>query len=332
MYKHLVLLILIIILFILFIIKRKDTFYSAEFPYSTPAYLHQLEDSYFKNLSENHSDFKIKRDDYENLTQVPTLIFKSFDSCPNLYNLFHGFKLKTDGKWYRGENSEGITFRNECEKIFYNSSQFIRIEHPIIDIRAEDIEVDKSPSPSPSQSPSPSESISFKDTYQDFTFTGFKNSSNKKLNYMQLYDEEKRRFCNFEKELKQIFFGVKSDLKIDDIFRFVDFCFTQLCFGMIYIEHMKLTSNHYRVLPCPCKPGSFFILPERIRHQVSLEGKYYTRAKCNTCCLNLIVLFGEDFPDKFDFINSFSPKESCPDINVTFPTDEILDNIFPPDY
>ena len=98
---------------------------------------------------------------------------------------------------------------------------------------------------------------------------------------------------------------------MDDILRYVDFCFTQLCFGMIYIEKMLLTSNHYRVFPCPCRKGAFFILPERIRHQVSMEGKEYTRAKCNTCCLNLIVLFGTARPDKFDFIYEFAPVESC---------------------
>ena len=71
---------------------------------------------------------------------------------------------------------------------------------------------------------------------------------------------------------------------------------------------MKLLDNHYRVLPSPHEEGSFFILPERIRYQVAKEGKYYTRAKCNTTGLNIIVLFGNKFPEKFDYINKLQTK------------------------
>ena len=35
---------------------------------------------------------------------------------------------------FEREGTEGINFRNECEKIFYNASFFIRIEHPVIEI------------------------------------------------------------------------------------------------------------------------------------------------------------------------------------------------------
>ena len=35
-------------------------------------------------------------------------------------------------------NEKGIKFRNKCEQIFYNSNDFIRIEHPIIKIKSED--------------------------------------------------------------------------------------------------------------------------------------------------------------------------------------------------
>ena len=115
-------------------------------------------------------------------------------------------------------------------------------------------------------------------------------------------------FCHMEKIIKQINFGVKSDFTMEDIYRFVDYCFTQVCFGMIYIEDMKLLDNHYRVLPSPHDKGSFFILPERIRYQVAKEGKYYTRAKCNTTGLNIIVLFGNTFPEKFDYINKPQTK------------------------
>ena len=77
---------------------------------------------------------------------------------------------------------------------------------------------------------------------------------------------------------------------------------------------MKLTSNHCRVLPCPKKRGGFFILPERIRHQVQKEGKYYSRACCNCCGLNIIVLFGEKFPEKFDYI--YPHRQSVCEVDI----------------
>ena len=104
------------------------------------------------------------------------------------------------------------------------------------------------------------------------------------------------------------------DFTMEDILRFVDFSYTQLCYGMIYIEQMKLMGNHYRVFPSPVGKGSFFILPERIRHQVSKEGKYYTRAKCNTSSLNIIVLFGERMPEKFVYIYPNSQSDCSADI------------------
>ena len=89
---------------------------------------------------------------------------------------------------------------------------------------------------------------------------------------------------------------------------------------MIYIENMKLTSNHCRVFPVPVEKEHFHF-NERIRHQVSMQGKEYTRAKCNTCCLNLITLFGKSRPEKFDFIYEFDSSESC------YATSDILKKI-----
>ena len=303
MYK-VTLLVLLVILFYLLYKHQNEHFYRSEI-YKDDDFLESdSEEDHFKYMDRNISEFRIKSDDYGYLKQVPELKFLSYDTCPNLYNLFHGIKSKNQrGKYIRGENTQGIQFRNDCEKIFYNTTLFVRTEHPIIDIEAVDTadgsEEDESASP-----PSPS------GDYQNFTFDCLENTE-RTLSYLNKYNEEQKRFCNFEKELKQIFFKVKSNFDMDDILRYVDFCFTQLCFGMIYIEKMLLTSNHYRVFPCPCRKGAFFILPERIRHQVSMEGKEYTRAKCNTCCLNLIVLFGTARPEKFDFIYEFAPVESC---------------------
>lgn len=326
---------LCILLIILFVIKKVENFSAIYF--STGTFPVEHIDT-FKYLN-NRSEIPLNNDTYNDLKHIPKLVFKSFDKCPNLYNLFHGIKLKEDGKFTRGENSEGIRFRNECEKIFYNTTQFIRIEHPIINIEGEDIDPNPEPLIETFSTDETTETLRkriFKGRYQEFTFSPLKDES-EKINYLPDFDDNTKssddenvnmpRFCNFNKKVKEINFGVKSNFKLEDILRFVDYCYTQLCLGMIYIENMKLTSNHYRVFPCLCAPGSFFILPERIRHIASMEGKYYTRAKCNTCCMNLLVLFGRELPNKFDFIYKMENTGRCgePESNGIFKSEEELD-------
>ena len=82
------------------------------------------------------------------------------------------------------EGQEGIKFRNDCEKLFYNSSFFIRIEHPIIKIKGYDIKDS--------------------DQKQDFKFVIDGTRDLK-------YNKEKKdggEFCNDEMGIKQINFGV----------------------------------------------------------------------------------------------------------------------------
>ena len=302
MYKYITLVLLIVVLFVT-LKKNNEKFsdnYTDNSVYS-PSFEKIKDEGYFKYLNKEISILDLSQDKYNNLRRVPILFFESFKNCPNLYYLFNDLRKFENGKLERGEGTEGINFRNECEKIFYNSSSFIRIEHPIIEIEA--IEV-----------------VSKK---QNMIFKAGKNDDlNLEYNLKKLESQESLSpsyppsyICNNEKEIKQINFQVKSDFTLEDIYKFVDYCFTQLCFGMIYIEYMKLVSNHYRVLPCPRKKGGFFILPERIRHQVSKEGKYYTRAKCNCCSLNLIVLFGDHLPEKFDYIYPNAPSTCLPVFN-----------------
>lgn len=303
-----ILILIIIVVFILLFLRRNTDFFgnfTRDSVYTdSPSW---IEDSPFKYLNQEISMFSIDSNNYNTLHRTPKLTFESYDSCPNLYSLFHNIKVKdANGNLQRGEGTEGINFRNECEKVFYNASFFIRIEHPVIEIEGKQVTDDK----------------------QNFIFNA---SPNLELEYNLKQMEDQTHLpsfypsnykCGIEKEIKQINFGVKSDFTLEDIYRYVDYCYTQLCFGMIYIEFMKLTSNHYRVLPCPRRKGGFFILPERIRHQVQKEGKYYTRAKCNCCGLNIIVLFGEKFPEKFDYIYPNSPSDCEIDIEST------IDNIF----
>ena len=107
-----------------------------------------------------------------------------------------------------------------------------------------------------------------------------------------------------EQTQKQVAFGVKNNFTEEDVINFVEYCFTLCCYGVIDIDLLKFTQNHYRVLPCLlCKNNNkdyyYYILPERIRAQAMEEGKEYTRAKCNGCASNLIVFF-DRIPSKFE--------------------------------
>jgi hypothetical protein len=299
MYKYITLVLVIVILFI--VIKKYNEFFTQNPNYTAISKYQTSEDwnnpdfkKVFKYLNKDISTLNLEESNYPNLLPVPKIIFESYDSCPNLYNLFHSIKRRdSNGKQTRGEGSVGISFRNECERIFYNASFFVRIEHPIIEIEGKDV-------------------------------VGKQNMILKASNTLQLdYNPGSLSpaesyppgyICDKENDIKQLNFGVTSDFTMEDVLRFVDFSYTQLCFGMIYIEQMKLMGNHYRVFPSPVGKGSFFILPERIRHQVSKEGKYYTRAKCNTSSLNIIVLFGERMPEKFDYIYPNSPSDCSANI------------------
>ena len=403
MYKYKVTLLILLIILLYLLYKHQREYFDRSIIYTSNDF---LENDYygihFKYMDRNISQFRIDSSNYVDLEQVPKLKFLSYNTCPNLYYLFHGMKSKENNKYIRGENTQGIEFRNDCEKIFYNTTLFVRTEHPIIDIEAVDTHIEVATAAATAAAAAAAATaattaataattvaaaataataiaadttatdeaiaaaiasataaeaaaaiaeaaatdataaatadatadataeataaatVKNSKNYQNFTFDCLENTA-RTLSYLNKYNDTKKIFCNFEKELKQIFFKVKSNFDMDDILRYVDFCFTQLCFGMIYIEKMRLTSNHYRVFPCPCRKGAFFILPERIRHQVSMEGKEYTRAKCNTCCLNLIVLFGTARPEKFDFIYEFASVGSCYDSSDIFKQD--LDSI-----
>ena len=120
MYK-VTLLVLLVILFYLLYKHQNEHFYRSEI-YKDDDFLESdSEEDHFKYMDRNISEFRIKSDDYGYLKQVPELKFLSYDTCPNLYYLFHGIKSKNPrGKYIRGENTQGIQFRNDCEK--YNAA------------------------------------------------------------------------------------------------------------------------------------------------------------------------------------------------------------------
>ena len=232
------------------------------------------------------------------LTDPPKIIFKSYESCPTLYPIFNGLRAHDNSKQ---ENSIGMEFRNKCESIFYNSDRFVLIEHNIIDLRSEIISQDDS----------------------QYKFSNFEfnvDNSGTDIKYIDMEYKKESDMGDFSGSItdaiaadsvqinnsftqtaKNVNFGVKSNFQLEDVYRFIDYCYTCVCYAMIHIDYLTLTGNHYRVYPCPNPShgeGSYFILPERIRKQVQEEGKSYTRAKCNMCGLNIIVSFGK-FPRKF---------------------------------
>ena len=198
---------------------------------------------------------------------VPTLNFYSYNNCPVLYNLVNSFYnniLQT--------NLTGLRFKNKLISQFYNIEKNIIPEHEIININ------------------------SFKgaEKFPDYLkkTTNFVFNTNK--DYL-IYNKHKEIY---DQNIKHTIFDVKEDFTEDDIFKFVDYCYSFCCSDIINIENTSFLSNHYRVYPCECSKNSYYILPERIRKVVTEEKKNYTRAKCNECYKNIVIYFDE-VPEKF---------------------------------
>ena len=235
-----------------------------------------------------------------NIPNPPKIVFESYETCPTLYALYHGLRKMDDSKQ---ENSNGIMFRNKCESVFYNSDKFVRIEHNIIDLRSKNTDT-LTPSETPTSDASDNR---YRYKSQNFKLYADTEGTNN-IEYLDIEEVDSENptdiFHNFSQGAKKTNFGVKSNFEIDDILKFIDFSYTCLCYAMIHIDYLPLTGNHYRVYPCPNHGSSkkaYFILPERIRRQVQEEGKEYTRAKCNSCALNIIVSLGK-FPKKFKYL------------------------------
>lgn len=135
----------------------------------------------------------------------------------------------------------------------------------------------------------------------------FNLAENEEINYDNLN--------HIEQKSKQVLFDVKVDFTEEDVIKFTEYCFMYCCFGIIDIDLLSLTSNHYRVLPCfNHKKNSkgmsdyYYILPERIRSVAMEEGSEYTRAKCNGCASNIIVFFNK-IPDKFKHYKKLMQKK-----------------------
>ncbi len=191
-------------------------------------------------------------------------------------------------KQYRqNENQTGIQHRMKIQKEFFNLSQEVRVDYPLLDILVYD---------NPITTNKIVPQIYFRNNKIEY---GNQIANTPKQEYIvkltatqKLYDE------------KQTHFDVKGDFSFPDILKFMDYSFTCLCWGAINIRLMKHTNNHYYAFPCQndkcqnLKNKYFYLLPTKIAQLCQEEGKEYTRAKCNRCASNVIVYF-DKIPQKF---------------------------------
>jgi hypothetical protein len=208
----------------------------------------------------------------------------------------------------QNETATGLRFKHDLEKVFFNINEDTEIDFPILDIGI----YDKKPE-------------SQVDIVPQLYFgikpivKGGSNFQNSLLVY-QKYVSPQLDFSNAQSS-----FGVKQDFSNIDIYRFMDFCYTALCWGALHIRLLKPIDNHYYAFPCQnqhCnnndtnKNSYFYLLPVRIRQICYDENAEYTRAKCNRCSSNIIVFFNQ-LPKKFRNIKGHEPYiHQSPPLNL----------------
>lgn len=208
----------------------------------------------------------------------------------------------------QNKTATGLRFKHDLEKVFFNINEDTEIDFPILDIGI----YDKKPE-------------SQVDIVPQLYFgikpivKGGSNFQNSLLVY-QKYVSPQLDFSNAQSS-----FGVKQDFSNIDIYRFMDFCYTALCWGALHIRLLKPIDNHYYAFPCQnqhCnnndtnKNSYFYLLPVRIRQICYDENAEYTRAKCNRCSSNIIVFFNQ-LPKKFRNIKGHEPYiHQSPPLNL----------------
>ena len=247
-------------------------------------------------------------------TKLPTLTFKSYPNCPILRNLYFGLSQLEEGstdKYNQNENADGMKFRSLIQSTFYNVDEPVEVDLPLINLL-----VEKNPTQDN------------KESLPNFIF--------------KCHDEEEEsikyidnNYLEFDK--KEVVFGVKENFEMEDIMRYLNYCFyecgndniiikdtqegdiknpntTDNFKKMVPMKYMTLTGSHLWALRChACKNGDeqhFYILPERIRYMAEKQGKKYTRAKCTNCHRNIIVYFYDDAMPDFSYEHNLSQNIS----------------------
>lgn len=245
-------------------------------------------------------------------TKLPTLIFKSYKNCPILRNLYFGLSELRGSDYVQNENTDGMKFRSLIQSTFYNVDEPVEVDLPLINLI---VEKDKQ---------------QVDESQPNFIF-------NYETNNIKYIDDN---YLEFDK--KEAVFSVKENFEIEDIMRYLNYCFYECSnkniliknnknepiiaddknkgsndnlFKMVPMKYMTLTGSHLWALRChACKNDDeqhFYILPERIRYMAEKQGKKYTRAKCTNCYRNIIVYFYDDavpdFLDEYNLSSNISP-------------------------
>ena len=252
-------------------------------------------------------------------TKLPTLTFKSYPNCPILRNLYFGLSQLEEGsedKYKQNENEDGMKFRSLIQSTFYNVDEHVEVDLPLINLLVE-------------------KKTSDTDSLPNFIFN-YETDTN-----IKYIDDN---YLEFDK--KEAVFGVKENFEMEDIMRYLNYCFYE-CGNediviknisgsnienpdadddnkfkkMVHMKYMTLTGSHLWALRChACKNNDdqhFYILPERIRYMAEKQGKKYTRAKCTNCHRNIIVYFYDDaIPDFSDEYNLSSNNPNLSNINL----------------
>jgi hypothetical protein len=256
--------------------------------------------------------------DNEN-TKLPTVTFKSYKNCPILRNLYFGLSELRGSDYVQNENADGMKFRSLIQSTFYNVDEPVEVDLPLINLI-----VEKNPT------------ISDNESLPNFIFKCHDGEESIKYiddNYLE-FDE------------KEAVFGVKENFEIEDIMRYLNYCFyecgndniiikdtrdrdiknpntTNNFKKMVPMKYMTLTSSHLWALRChackndPDEDQHFYILPERIRYMAEKQGKKYTRAKCTNCHRNIIVYFYDDaVPNFLDDESTYANDPNLNNVNL----------------
>ena len=240
-----------------------------------------------------------------NNDKLPTLTFYSYPNCPIFRNLYFGLAEYNSGKYIQNENVDGMKFRSLIQSTFYNVDEEVEVDLPLINLLVN------------------------------------KDGNEKdRPNFIFNYNGETFKYIDdnyLKSNRKESVFGVKENFELEDVMRYLNYCFYQ-CGNdniiikdtqdgdiknpktnnnfkkMVPMKYMTLTSSHLWALRCyvcknvPDDDQHFYILPERIRYMAEKQGKKYTRAKCTNCHRNIIVYFYKDDKPNFNEDYIFSPS------------------------
>lgn len=249
---------LLIFIFIIYNIYFNETFTTENYPYIEFDSDKKI-NKYLLELTKNKT-----------LKQIPNLEYVSKNNCPIMYKIFKDIKSETNI-----EKIEAIRLRNKIQSIFYNTDKIISVDYQIINITKQEINNDDKNIP-------------------NFNFKYLEDDDSDTINEINYIDNKDIHLKLNQKNN----FGIDSSFKIEDLIRFMDYCFTILTYKIEPLRNFVLNNSAMYVMKCPiCNSGqttdngAYNIVPVRIVQQCIKDNKEFTRAKCTKCCSNILVYF-----------------------------------------